>query len=265
MGSGAKQPSTSSPLKSYSRSEFGSKLRTGGFRVTDSVRYVRQVKQAGGSCDTHSVHDVSKKEFITVENSEEVSAVISRLKNCTMVRRVKLARRRKFKARRFEKVRGVRAWRSSTPAVMTMLLAFVQCASVIADVPLCRKSSLHVRADLRARLSAALSKGEKERAFAKECGFSGCPLANDPEAMIRAYPALDQLDYNEKAVSSGLNLSLWRRWHAKHCQKCSPEKVHDKCYFKPLFHFLRSGFELPAKRGFDIFAARPSRVAYVDK
>ena len=260
-----KQPNVGISLKADSRSEVGSKLRTGGFRVTESVNYVKRVPQAGGSCDTHSVYDVSVMEPDIVDDPEGKSAVKGNMKNCKMVRRVKIARKRKFKARRIEKVRGVRAWRESSPAVMTCMLAFVQCASVLADVPLCRKSSLHVRSELRSRLAAALARGDAEKAFAKECGFSDCPLANDPEAMMRAYPALDQIDYEAAPVSSGLNTSLWRLWHAKHCSKCSQERIHDECYFKPMFHFLRSGFELPARRGFDIYEARPSRVAYVDK
>ena len=47
--------------------------------------------------------------------------------------------------------------------------------------------------------------------------------------------------------------------------RCTEVQVDKKCYFKPLHHFLRCGFELPARKGFDIFAAKPSRVAYVDK
>ena len=67
---------------------------------------------------------------------------------------------------------------------MRHLLALVQCVSVIADVPLCRKSSVHVRSELRKLLAASLARGDKEKAFAKECGFWSRPLANDPRASV---------------------------------------------------------------------------------
>ena len=149
--------------------------------------------------------------------------------------------------------------------VMRHLLAFTQCVSVVADIPLCQKSSLHVRAELRSKLATALQQGEKERAFAKSCGFSGKPIANDPEAMMRAYPGIHDIDYSAKPVTSGLNVSLWKFWNARHCVRCTQTEVHKDCYFKPLLHFLNTGFEPPVRRGFDLFAAQPSRVAYVDK
>ena len=194
------------------------------------------------------------------------SAVARRIGNSgSMVRMVRKARRRKFKAKQMQSVRGVYNWRKTDPTVMAQLLLLVQCVSVVADVPLVRRSSLHVRAELRKKLAQALAQGGKEKAFAKECGVSEKPLANDPAAMMYAYPCLDQIDYAAEPVQSGINTSVWKLWHARHCVRCTEAKIHDECYFKPMLHFLRSGFELPAKRGFDIYAAKPTRVAYVDK
>ena len=90
MGADAKHPSDSNLLKSDSHSEFGSKLWTGGFRVTDSVSYVKQVEQAGGSCDTHGVCDVSREESDTVNDSKVKFSVKDRMKNIMMVGRLKL-------------------------------------------------------------------------------------------------------------------------------------------------------------------------------
>lgn len=223
-------------------------------------------QQAGGSCDTFRVHDVmvdvARDGGVLNGASSEELGVVS---NGKMVKRVFRARRRKFRARQMRTTRGVHAWRKTSPDVMRHLLALVQCVSVIADVPLCRKSSVHVRSELRKLLAASLARGDKEKAFAKECGFWSRPLANDPRAMMEAYPNLQDIDYSARPVQSGINSQLWQFWHARHCMRCTEVRVDKDCYFKPVHHFLRCGFELPARRGFDIFATKPSRVAYVDK
>ena len=220
-------------------------------------------EQAGGSCDTHCVFDVKLVKSGLKER--EASGPGGKMRNSMMVRKVVRARRRQYKARHMRGCRGVYAWKTATPEVMRHLLALVQCVSVLADVPLCRRSSLHVRSELRSKLAAALASGEKEKAFAKQCGFSGKPRANDPRAMMQAFPNVQDIDYDRQPVESGINASLWRFWHARHCSRCTQEAVHDTCYFKPLWHFLNTGFELPVRRGFDIYSAQPTRVAYVDK
>ena len=220
-------------------------------------------EQAGGSCDTHSVFDVKLIESSKMERKQ--SGPGGAMRNSNMVRRVVRARRRQYRARHMRNCRGVYAWKVATPEVMRHMVALVQCVSVLADVPLCRRSSLHIRADLRSKLAEALASGEKEKAFAKQCGFSSKPRADDPRAMMQAFPNAQDIAYDCEPVASGINASLWRFWHARHCSRCTQEAVHDACYFKPLHHFLKTGFELPVKRGFDIYAAQPTRVAYVDK
>ena len=259
-----KQPTGGGSHAINSHCEFGSKIsRTSGFRDAESARDA--LTQAGGSCGTNIVYDVKNEPVGVGNESREELPASAAVVNGTMVKRVLKARRRKFAARRVQESRGVRAWRLASPQVVTQLLAFAQCVSVLADVNLQGRSSLHVRSELRSRLAAALLRGDKEKAFAKECGFSEKPLANDPDAMMRAYPALQQINYQASPVHSGINVSLWKFWHARHCKRCKQDKIHDDCYFKPLCHFLRTGFELPVRRGFDIYAARPTRIAYVDK
>ena len=82
--------------------------------------------------------------------------------------------------------------------------------SVLADVPLAKRSSVQIRLELRARLAETLTKGEKERAFAKSCGFSGKQKANDPEAMMNAFPGLDKINWDAAPVSSSINADLWK-------------------------------------------------------
>ena len=222
--------------------------------------------QADGSCGTFSVHDVMVEPVNADDDPLGQSSVVTNnMKNAMMMNKVFKATKRPFKARYLQRSRGVRNWTPAPMRVMPHLLALVQCVSVLADVPLCKKSSLHVRAELRSKLAAALARGDRHKAFAKQCGFSGKPLANDPEAMMATYPNVKEIDYSAAPVQSGINGSLWKFWHARHCVRCTQARVHKDCYFKPMVHFLDSGFELPVKRGFDIYAARPSRVAYVDK
>ena len=255
------------PKNVSQKCEFGSTISrtSSGFRDTIAVRGATSctIEQAGGSCGTE-VHDVIV-ESADVDHSLKGGWSTGAYRNSHMVRRVKRARKRQFKAKQLQCSRGVFNWRSTSQEVMRHLLAFTQCVSVVADIPLCQKSSLHIRSELRSKLATALQQGDKERAFAKSCGFSGKPRANDPEAMMRAYPGIHDIDYSAKPVTSGLNVSLWKFWHARHCVRCTQTEVHKDCYFKPLLHFLNTGFEPPVRRGFDLYTAQPSRVAYVDK
>ena len=106
------------------------------------------------------------------------------------------------------RVLRVRAWKKASPTVMRHLLAFVQCVNVMADIPLCEKLFLHVLSELRSKLAAALARGEKQKSFAKEFGFSEKPLTKYPEAMIHAYPDLEGIDYSASVVEPGINASL---------------------------------------------------------
>ena len=240
-------------------------MREGATRDTDAVSSVVGW-QAGGSCGTHGVRYVIGEPVGAVEGSNESSAV-RELSGSDMMQGQQLmkAKRRLFPARRFKKTKGVYNWRKTEPDVMRHLLALVQCVSVVADIPLAGRSSVQIRSELRSRLAKSLAQGDKERAFAKACGFSSKPRANDPEGMMRAFPGLDKINWKAAPVQSGINADLWRCWHARHCERCSQHKVHKDCYFKPIWHFLRTGFEPSVATGFDIFSAKPSRVAYVDK
>ena len=156
-------------------------MRTGGFR---DANMACDPKQAGGSCGTPRVHDVMVDVsraggVLNGASSDDLGDVI----NGMMVKRVFRAKRRKFKAKQMQTTRGVHAWRKTSPDVMRHLLALVQCVSVIADVPLCRKSSVHVRSELRKRLAASL-------------------------AMMEAYPNLQDIDYGARPVQSGINSQL---------------------------------------------------------
>ena len=82
--------------------------------------------------------------------------------------------------------------------------------------------------------------------------------------MIRCFPALDSVDWDAPPVASGLDTGLWRAWHARHYSSCSPLAIADSCYFKLVFHFLRTGFNPPVVPGMDLRSASASSKAYVD-
>ena len=187
------------------------------------------------------------------------------VRNGMMVARVRKVGGRRFAGREMRKVKGVYNWRPVSSEIMQTLLLLVQCASVQADIPLMRKSSVHIRTDLRTRLAASLAAGEKERAFAKKCGFDDRPRADNAKDMMEAFPNKQDVDWEAPPARSSFNASLCKMWHARHCGICSVDQVHDDCYFKLLHHFLHTGFNPPVKTGLEPYCARPSRVAYVDK
>ena len=120
-----------------------------------------------------------------------------------------------------------------------------QCSSVDASVELQHKTIPAITRKLREKLSESLASGRKEKAFEKMCGCDDRPHADDLERLAAAYPALDQIDWNADPVESGINVDLWRAWHARHCDKCTPTQVHKDCYFRSIEHFLQTGLEPP--------------------
>ena len=131
---------------------------------------------------------------------------------------------------------------------------------------MCGKSSVQVRADMRHRLAKSLALGEKQKAFAKSCDLSSRPRADDLEAMMKAFPGLDRINYDAESVASGINEEVWKFWHARHCLRCLHSTPCTKiAIFKVLLHFLKTGIEPTVEQGADIDTVRLSRVVYVDK
>ena len=142
-----------------------------------------------------------------------------------MVATARRARRRAFSAKNLCRAQGVYNWRTASSAIMQAMLILVQCTDVVADLPLMRKSSVQVRAELRSKLAASLARGDKEVAFAKSCGYVHAPRADDPAALLAAFPGKHGINWQAKPAQSGLNVSLWQFWHARHCKRCTCEKV----------------------------------------
>ena len=114
---------------------------------------------------------------------------------------------------------------------------------------------------LRRDLAASLRAGKDEAAFAKLCGVTDRPRADDLEGMYATFPALHRVDWSAPDVSSGLDVRLWRRYHALHCKHgCEPARISDACYFRILEFFLRTGLQPP----FDGVEWEPRSSSYVD-
>ena len=114
---------------------------------------------------------------------------------------------------------------------------------------------------LRRDLASSLQAGKDEAAFAKLCGVDNRPRADDLERMYATFPARRSVDWSAPDVSSGLDLPLWRRYHALHCKHgCTAVLISDRCYFRFLEFFLRTGLQPP----FDGTDWEPRSSTYVD-
>lgn len=161
---------------------------------------------------------------------------------------------------RSKHIRGVKP----APAVIRERLRVDSCCPVNSAIPLVKKSSVSIRRELNKALAEALKRGTVEAPFAKACGFDDKPRADDIEGMVKAFLDMTDVDWDAKPVDSGLDIPLWRQFHALHCKKCTSEKVDESCYFRLLFHFLRSGFEPSVKDGMSLQDAVCTVRAYVD-
>ena len=94
--------------------------------------------------------------------------------------------------------------------------------------------------------------------------FNDRPRADELEKLVSQYPNLHKVDWDAEPVDSGINCDLWRAWHARHYSKCSPTQVHDDCYLKLIYHFLRTGFE-PPEEPHPLMSKNRRHRAYVNK
>ena len=139
-----------------------------------------------------------------------------------------------------------------------------ECSNVIASVRLKNMTTPAIRRQLRKRLAESLAAKRKERAFAKVSMFDDRPRVDELEKLVAGYPALSQVDWDAKPVKSDMNCALWLAYHARHCDKCTPTAVHKDCYFRLIYHFLRTGFEAPQAPEAEQASKAPHR-AYVGK
>lgn len=236
-----------------------------------------QVTRAGGSRGAHRACDVKVK--VCVEKL--VSATLAKASQCAASTDVKCGGSSTFVAPqmleatrpvppstfRLEsllKTRGVYNARKASAPVLEAMLRDVDCSPAFASFDLIGRNSAQVRRDLNRRLAKELADGTHGAAFANLCDYESCPRADDIEGMVSAYPAMESVDWDEPAVPSGLDLGLWLAWHARHCKNCTALSVASECYFRLVYHFLRSGFTPPAPVGVDFTEAKAPKRAYVD-
>ena len=223
--------------------------------------------QRGDTDDSHHVHaPAAVGVCVDVEEAQEEAraALKSKWMKPTMVGGARKAPPRRFTVQQMlRKSKHVYNIRKAPPEVVAAMRAQQGCSDAELNFPLAGKSSSQIRRALRKALAKALANKVKKVAFAKDVAFDDRPRADELEKMVASFPGLDKIDWKAKPVKSGINCPLWKAYHARHCKRCTPIKIHDECYFRVIYHFLRTGFDPPEDD--DDQAPHDAPRAYVDK
>ena len=197
-----------------------------------------------GDVDTTHHHEVSKP---SAPSDEFSSSARKRFVHPRMVAGVREALPRKFSVKQMlRKNKFVYNVRKAADEIVERLMKQTQCSNVdLDDFELKGKTCSQIRRKLRKSLAEALQSHADKVAFAKDLGTDDRPRADELERMVASFPGLDRIDWNAETVKSGINHELWKAWHARHCSACTPTAIHDDCYFKFIYHFLRTGFNPP--------------------
>ena len=183
----------------------------------------------------------------------------------TMFAATKAADRAPVPLGRLLKARGVYNVRKAPAAILKSMQSQVFCRAESVSFSLNGKNSMQIRTELRKQLAQELAEGTHGLAFAAMHGVNDKPRADEIEKMIASFPGLDKVDWSAPPVPSGLDVGLWKAWHARHCDACTELEIDPECYFRLVHHFLRSGFEPTEKEDGDASTAIPSCRAYVDQ
>ena len=207
---------------------------------------VRAVGTSGAdSNNVEGVHTTHQQQAPQPEALNEFSKA-KRFVPPRMVAGVRKAAPRKFTIKQMlRKNKFVYNVRKASAEIVKRLMSQTQCSNADVKFELKGKTCAKIRRELRKSLAKALSTHADRLAFAKELGTDGRPRADELEKMVAAFPGLDQIDWDADPVESGINCELWKAWHARHCAACTPTTIHKDCYFKFIYHFLRTGFNPP--------------------
>lgn len=192
------------------------------------------------------VHTTHHQQVPQPAAPDEFSKARKRFIPPRMVAGVRKAAPRKFTIKKMlRKNKFVYNVRKASKEIVRILMSQTSCSNADLEFPLKGKTCARIRKELRKSLAKALSSHADRVAFAKDLGTDDRPRADELEKMVAAFPGLDQIDWDAAPVDSGINCELWKVWHARHCSKCSPTTIHEDCYFKVIYHFLRTGFNPP--------------------
>ena len=199
----------------------------------------------GGVGDVNTTHH--QQEVSQLPAPSEFSSSRRRFVPPRMVAGIRRAAPRKFSVKKMlRKNKFVYNVRKAPADVVERLMQQTQCSNVdLEDFELKGKSCSQIRRELRKSLAEALMAHADKVAFAKEIGTDGRPRADELERMVASFPGLDEIDWDAEPVQSGINCALWKAWHARHCSACTPTAIHKDCYFRVIYHFLRTGFDPP--------------------
>ena len=221
--------------------------------------------RAGGSCDTRAVRYVKNEE----EGRGDDKCVRCKRESDHwvqpgMVLHAVPAPKRTFSIGQMLKQGGCYNVRKAGKEVTEMLLDTFECSAAEVQIPLQGKTSVQVRRELNVALANSLAHGKGELAFAKKCGVTQAPRADDIEAMVEAFPNKESIDWSAKPVESGINVPMWKCMHARHCKVCDDFDVARACYFRLIWHFLLTGFDPPMPISGELKGDKPHTRAYVD-
>ena len=208
----------------------------------------RAVDVSDGDSNKRGATTTHRREMPKPEASEELSDVMrKRFVPPRMVAGVRKALPRRFSVKKLlRKNRFVYNIRKASKEIVERLMRQTQCSNAdLEGFELKGKTCAQIRRELRKSLAEALQSHAEKLAFEKELGMDGRPRADELEKMVASFPGLDKIDWDAPSVESGINCELWRTWHARHCTACTPTKIHEDCYFKVIYHFLRTGFDPP--------------------
>ena len=206
--------------------------------------------QRGDTDNSHHAQAPTRCVYVetVVENEAKAKEVLMSKKwvKPAMVGGARRAAPRNFTIKKMlRKCKYVYNVRKAPPEVVKAMREHDGCSEAELNFPLAGKSSRQIRRALRKALAKALAAKEKKVAFAKDLAFDDRPRADNLEEMVATFPGLHKIDWKAKSVKSGINCGVWKAYHARHCDRCTPITIHDECYFKVIHHFLRTGFDPP--------------------
>ena len=130
-------------------------------------------------------------------------------------------------------------------------------------------SAHHVNRQLRKVLSYDLQRNFDRTAFTSVPQENQIPRADDIEALLRSFPGIDKIDYDNippPCPYNELDVELWHKMHATHCRatpKCTATTISDCCYFKPFHYMIRYGFQAALRTGCTTADIQPHSPAYI--
>jgi hypothetical protein len=103
------------------------------------------------------------------------------------------------------------------------------CAHTAVKFDIAGRTTASIQRQLRKRLTDVMKSGEDTPAFARMVDAFENPRCDDLEDMVAAMPGIGGLNEDAPPLDSGLDVDLWQKLHASHCQRgCSATVAHPR-------------------------------------